>query len=76
MKGIREVSWKSAKGMMSEANFLKMLKELDVDNIGQRQIGTIKGIRVAEEYCFPDPLEKRSSCYETILFAQQGCQPQ
>ncbi|GFS12625.1 dynein heavy chain 10, axonemal [Elysia marginata] len=44
MKGIREVSWKSAKGMMSEANFLKMLKELDVDNIGQRQIGTIKGL--------------------------------
>ena len=33
LKGIKEVSWKSAKGMMSEANFLRSLKEMDVDGI-------------------------------------------
>ena len=38
LKGIKEVSWKSAKGMMSEANFLKSLKELDVDGIGGKQV--------------------------------------
>lgn len=43
MKGVREVSWKTAKGMMSEANFLRTLKEMDVDNISQRQIVTVKG---------------------------------
>ena len=44
MRGIKEVSWKSAKGMMSEANFLKSLKEMDVDNIGQKQTNTVKGM--------------------------------
>ncbi|XP_059165934.1 dynein axonemal heavy chain 10-like isoform X2 [Physella acuta] len=44
MKGIREVSWKSARGMMSEANFLRALKEMDVDNIGQKQLTTVKGL--------------------------------
>ena len=43
MRGIKEVSWKSAKGMMSEANFLRSLKEMDVDNIGQKQTNTVKG---------------------------------
>ena len=43
LKGIREVSWKSAKGMMSEANFLKSLKEMDVDGIVPKQISTVKG---------------------------------
>ncbi|OAF67720.1 1-alpha DHC [Intoshia linei] len=43
MKGIREVSWKSAKGMMSEGNFLKSLKEMDVDSISPKQIATVKG---------------------------------
>lgn len=42
-KGIREVSWKSAKGMMSEANFLKSLMEMDVDSITQRQTQAVKG---------------------------------
>ncbi|XP_067660223.1 dynein axonemal heavy chain 10-like [Haliotis asinina] len=44
LKGIREVSWKSAKGMMSEANFLRTLTELDVDNIGSRQTQAVKGL--------------------------------
>lgn len=43
-KGIREVSWKSAKGMMSEANFLKSLMEMDVDSITQRQTQAVKGL--------------------------------
>jgi hypothetical protein len=34
-KGIKEVSWKSAKAMMAEANFLKSLQEMDVDGISQ-----------------------------------------
>ena len=43
MKGIKEVSWKSAKGMMSEANFLKSLTEMDVDGITTKQVSTVKG---------------------------------
>ena len=43
MKGIKEVSWKSAKGMMSEANFLKSLTEMDVDGITAKQVSTVKG---------------------------------
>jgi dynein heavy chain len=42
-KGIREVSWKSAKAMMAEANFLKSLMEMDVDGITQRQTQAVKG---------------------------------
>ena len=41
--GIKEVSWKSAKGMMSEANFLKALTEMDVDAITAKQTATVKG---------------------------------
>ena len=37
LRGFKEVSWKTAKGMMSETNFLYSLTTLDVDgiNIGQ-----------------------------------------
>lgn len=42
LKGLREVSWKSAKGMMSDPSFLRQLKELDVDNITSKQTGTVK----------------------------------
>ena len=38
LRGIREVSWKSAKAMMAETNFLKSLTEMDVDGIGQTQV--------------------------------------
>lgn len=38
MRGIKEVSWKSAKAMMSEANFLKSLMEMDVDGINSNQV--------------------------------------
>uniref|UniRef100_H2ZL82 Uncharacterized protein n=1 Tax=Ciona savignyi TaxID=51511 RepID=H2ZL82_CIOSA len=38
MKGYREISWKTAKAMMSEGNFLKSLMEMDVDGIGSNQV--------------------------------------
>ncbi|XP_057295129.1 dynein axonemal heavy chain 10-like [Hydractinia symbiolongicarpus] len=43
LRGIKEVSWKAAKGMMSEANFLKSLMEMDVDGITGAQVKTVKG---------------------------------
>ena len=46
MRGIKEVSWKSAKGMMAEANFLKSLTEMDVDAITQKQSTTVKGSQI------------------------------
>ena len=42
LKGLKEVSWKSAKGMMSDPSFLRQLKELDVDNITTKQTGNVK----------------------------------
>lgn len=41
LRGIKEVSWKAAKGMMSEANFLKSLMEMDVDGITAAQVNII-----------------------------------
>ena len=38
LRGIKEVSWKMAKQMMSEPNFLKSLQDLDVDGIGSGQV--------------------------------------
>ena len=48
MKGIKEVSWKSAKGMMSEANFLKSLKEMDVDGITVRQVSIVQKLNTSK----------------------------
>jgi len=39
---MKEVSWASAKGMMSDPNFLRSLKEMDVDNITQRQVMQVR----------------------------------
>ena len=44
MKGIKDVSWKAAKGMMADVGFLTSLKELDVDNISSSQVRAVKGI--------------------------------
>lgn len=38
IKGIKEVSWASAKSMMSENGFLKSLMELNCDAITQKQV--------------------------------------
>lgn len=42
IRGIKEVSWKSAKGMMSDPYFLRSLQELNCDAITQSQIKAIK----------------------------------
>ncbi|EDO35852.1 predicted protein [Nematostella vectensis] len=38
LRGYKEISWKSAKAMMSEGNFLKSLTEMDVDGITTGQV--------------------------------------
>ncbi|XP_071339029.1 dynein axonemal heavy chain 10 [Trachinotus anak] len=43
LRGYKEISWQSAKGMMSEANFLRSLMEMDCDSIGNNQVRTVKG---------------------------------
>lgn len=42
IRGIKEVSWKSAKGMMSDPSFLKSLQELNCDAITQGQQRAVK----------------------------------
>lgn len=43
IKGYKDISWQSAKGMMSEANFLRSLMEMDCDSINNNQVRTVKG---------------------------------
>ncbi|KAL0193513.1 hypothetical protein M9458_011809, partial [Cirrhinus mrigala] len=43
IRGYKEISWKTAKGMMSEANFLRLLMEMDCDSISGNQVKTVKG---------------------------------
>ncbi len=38
MRGLKEVSWKTAKGMMADTNFLSSLQNFDVDGITQNQV--------------------------------------
>ena len=38
MRGYKEISWKTAKGMMADTNFLSSLQNLDVDGITQPQV--------------------------------------
>ncbi|XP_068013204.1 dynein axonemal heavy chain 10, partial [Melanerpes formicivorus] len=44
MKGYKELNWKTAKGMMSEANFLRSLMEIDFDGITQSQVKSIRAL--------------------------------
>ncbi|KAL4700985.1 hypothetical protein H8959_014989 [Pygathrix nigripes] len=44
MKGYKELNWKTAKGMMSDSNFLRSLMEIDFDSITQSQVKNIKGL--------------------------------
>ena len=39
VRNIKEISWKSAKAMMSDPNFLMSLKTMDVDAITGNQVG-------------------------------------
>lgn len=43
MRGYKELNWKTAKGMMSEANFLRSLMEIDFDSINQSQVKSVRG---------------------------------
>uniref|UniRef100_A0A669FBB8 Dynein axonemal heavy chain 10 n=1 Tax=Oreochromis niloticus TaxID=8128 RepID=A0A669FBB8_ORENI len=43
LRGYKEISWQSAKGMMSEPNFLRSLMEMDCDAITNNQVRTVKG---------------------------------
>uniref|UniRef100_H3DEJ9 Dynein axonemal heavy chain 10 n=1 Tax=Tetraodon nigroviridis TaxID=99883 RepID=H3DEJ9_TETNG len=43
LRGYKDISWLSAKGMMSEANFLRSLMEMDCDSITNSQVTTVKG---------------------------------
>ena len=38
LRGFKEVNWKTAKGMMSDTNFLASLQNMDVDGITQNQV--------------------------------------
>lgn len=38
MRGYKEVNWKTAKGMMSDTNFLSALQNMDVDAITPAQV--------------------------------------
>uniref|UniRef100_A0A8B9MLI2 Dynein axonemal heavy chain 10 n=1 Tax=Accipiter nisus TaxID=211598 RepID=A0A8B9MLI2_9AVES len=44
MRGYKELNWKTAKGTMSEANFLRSLMEIDFDGITQSQVKTVRGL--------------------------------
>ncbi|XP_065594770.1 dynein axonemal heavy chain 10 [Cyrtonyx montezumae] len=44
MRGYKELNWKTAKGMMSEANFLRSLMELDFDGITQSQMKSVRAL--------------------------------
>uniref|UniRef100_A0A8C2AG99 Dynein heavy chain 10, axonemal-like n=1 Tax=Cyprinus carpio TaxID=7962 RepID=A0A8C2AG99_CYPCA len=43
IRGYKEINWKTAKGMISEANFLRSLMEMDCDSITGSQVKTVKG---------------------------------
>lgn len=38
LKGLKEINWKSAKGMMSDVNFLRSLMEMDCEALTAKQI--------------------------------------
>ena len=38
LRGFKEVSWKTAKGMMADTNFLNTLQHMDVDGISPAQV--------------------------------------
>lgn len=42
LKGLKEINWKTAKGMMSEGGFLRSLMEMNPDGISQRQVNACR----------------------------------
>jgi dynein heavy chain len=56
LKNIKDLSWKSAKGMMSDLNFKNSLMTLDVDAISSNQIKQIKNIAKEGELTYENML--------------------
>ncbi|KAM9219274.1 dynein axonemal heavy chain 10 [Leptosomus discolor] len=44
MRGHKELNWKTARAMMSEANFLRSLMEMDFDGITQSQVKSVRAL--------------------------------
>ncbi|XP_071880489.1 dynein axonemal heavy chain 10 isoform X1 [Anas platyrhynchos] len=44
MRGYKELDWKTAKGMMSEANFLRSLMDINFDGISYSQVKSIRAL--------------------------------
>lgn len=42
LKGFKDISWKTAKLMMAEGNFLKSLQEMDCDRITTKQVASVR----------------------------------
>ena len=75
MRGYKEVSWKQAKAMMSEANFLKSLTEMDVDGITSTQVSLFRAKICDHDVC-PQCCSDRHSldhmslhCPSTLAFS-------
>lgn len=43
MRGYKEINWKTAKGMMTEPNFLRLLMDMDCDAISSGQVKIVRG---------------------------------
>ncbi|XP_041985040.1 dynein axonemal heavy chain 10 [Aricia agestis] len=42
LRGVKEINWKGAKGMMADPNFLRNLQEMNCDLITQQQVKVVK----------------------------------
>lgn len=57
LRGHKESSWQAAKAMMSEANFLRSLMEMDCDAITNNQVSSVKsksssiGVKIRWKLC-------------------------
>ncbi|XP_015260407.1 PREDICTED: dynein heavy chain 10, axonemal [Cyprinodon variegatus] len=62
----KEISWQSAKGMMSEANFLRSLMEMDCDSITNSQLTTVKGF-IKSLHTTPEEMQSISKAGSGML---------
>lgn len=44
IRGLKDTSWKAAKGMMTDPNFLLRLKEMKCENVTQKQQQSVKAV--------------------------------
>lgn len=59
VKGIKDTSWKGAKGMMSEGGFLKSLMEMNCDVITQKQVASVRARMKVRLHYFCVNIEKK-----------------